>query len=64
MLVGHAGADDAGVYRVSDDMALVLTVDYFTPLVDDAYDRGQPALPVSTSVTLGLASEQVILLPN
>jgi selenide,water dikinase len=43
VLVGHAGSDDAGVYRVSDDLALVLTVDYFTPIVDDPYDFGRVA---------------------
>jgi selenide,water dikinase len=43
VLVGHAGSDDAGVYRLSDDVALVLTVDYFTPIVDDPYDFGRVA---------------------
>lgn len=32
--------DDAGVYRITDDMALVQTVDFFTPIVDDPYDFG------------------------
>jgi len=36
-------ADDAGVYRVSDDLALVQTVDFFTPIVDDPYMFGQIA---------------------
>lgn len=36
-------ADDAGVYRVSDDLALIQTVDFFTPIVDDPYMFGQIA---------------------
>ncbi len=36
-------ADDAGVYRVSDDLAIIQTVDFFTPIVDDPYWFGQIA---------------------
>ena len=43
MLVGHATSDDAAVYRLSDEQALVATVDYFTPIVDDPYDFGRIA---------------------
>lgn len=43
MLVGIETADDAGVYLVRDDLALVQTVDFFTPIVDDAYDYGRIA---------------------
>jgi len=43
LLVGSATADDAGVYRVTDDLALVQTVDFFTPIVDDPYDFGRIA---------------------
>lgn len=39
-LVGAALADDAAVYRLSDDLALVATVDYITPVVDDPYTWG------------------------
>ena len=35
LLVGHETADDAAVYRVSDELAIVSTVDFFTPIVDD-----------------------------
>ncbi len=41
--MGVATADDAGVYRLNDDVALVQTVDYFTPIVDDARDWGRIA---------------------
>lgn len=43
LLVGIGGADDAGVYRISDDVALVQTVDFFTPIVDEPYDWGRIA---------------------
>ncbi|KUO97217.1 selenide, water dikinase [Ferroacidibacillus organovorans] len=43
LLVGLETSDDAGVYRLSDTLALVQTVDYFTPIVDDPYDFGQIA---------------------
>lgn len=43
VLVGNATADDAGVYRLADDRALVLTVDFFTPIVDDPRDFGRIA---------------------
>ena len=36
--------DDAGVYRLSDDLAIIQTVDFFTPIVDDAYAFGQIAV--------------------
>jgi len=38
-----ATADDAGVYKISDDLALIQTVDFFTPIVDDPYDFGRIA---------------------
>src|SRR3954452_11553514 len=43
VLVGSDTADDAGVYRLSDDLALVQTVDFFTPIVDDPYAFGRIA---------------------
>ena len=43
LLVGLDRADDAGVYRVSDELALVQTVDFFPPMVDDPYSFGQIA---------------------
>jgi selenide,water dikinase len=43
VLVGHGTADDAGVYRLTPDLALVQTVDFFTPIVDDPYDFGRIA---------------------
>ncbi len=43
VLVGSTTADDAAVYRLSADLALVLTTDFFTPVVDDPYDFGAVA---------------------
>ena len=43
VLVGVGTSDDAGVYRLSSDLALVQTVDFFTPIVDDPYDFGRIA---------------------
>jgi selenide,water dikinase len=43
LLVGFDGADDAGVYLLRDDLAIVQTVDFFTPIVDDPYDYGRIA---------------------
>jgi selenide,water dikinase len=43
VLVGFDHSDDAGVYQISPDQALVQTVDFFTPVVDDAYTFGQIA---------------------
>jgi selenide,water dikinase len=43
VLVGLSRADDAGIYRVSNDLALIQTVDFFTPVVDDPYWFGQIA---------------------
>lgn len=43
LLVGLERADDAAVYRVSDDLALVQTVDFFPPMVDDPFSFGQIA---------------------
>ena len=43
LIVGFETADDAGVYRLRDDLALVQTLDFFTPIVDDPYDYGRIA---------------------
>ena len=49
VLVGFDHADDAGVYQISPDTALVQTVDFFTPIVDDPYTFGQIAATNSLS---------------
>lgn len=42
-MIGFDTADDAGVYKISDELALVQTVDFFTPIVDDPFTFGQIA---------------------
>lgn len=49
VLVSTTSADDAGVYKISDDLALVQTVDFFTPVVDDPYQFGAIAAANSLS---------------
>ena len=49
LLVGVATSDDAAVYKVSDELALIQTVDFFTPVVDDPYLFGQIAAANSLS---------------
>lgn len=49
VLVGFDTSDDAGVYRVADELALVQTVDFFTPIVDDPFNFG--AIAASNSLS-------------
>ena len=49
LLVGTETCDDAGVYRLSDDLALVQTLDFFPPVVDDPFAYGQIAAANSLS---------------
>ncbi len=49
LLVGVSTADDAGVFRLRDDLAIVQTVDFFTPIVDDPFDYGRIAAVNSLS---------------
>lgn len=49
VLVGLETHDDAGVYKIAEDKAIIQTVDFFTPIVDDPYDYGQIAAANSLS---------------
>lgn len=49
VLVGHETSDDAGVYQLTDEIAIIQTVDFFTPIVDDPYMFGQIAAANSLS---------------
>jgi len=49
LLVGTETCDDAGVYRLNDTTALIQTLDFFTPIVDDPYDFGRIAAANSLS---------------
>ena len=57
ILVDFTTADDAGVYRWSDDSALVQTVDFFTPIVDDPYLFGQIAAANALSDVYAMGGE-------
>jgi selenide,water dikinase len=55
VLVGHATSDDAAVYRISDELALILTTDFFTPIVDRPYDFGAVAAANALSDVYAMA---------
>jgi selenide,water dikinase len=59
VLVGFEGSDDAGVYRLRDDLALVQTVDFFTPIVDDPFAFGQIAAANALSDVYAMGGEPV-----
>lgn len=62
LLVGLAPFDDAAVYRLSDDMALVSTTDFFPPLVDDAADYGAIAAANACSDVYAMGGRVVVAL--
>lgn len=59
VLVGFDKADDAGVYRISAEQALVQTVDFFTPIVDDPYTFGQIAATNSLSDVYAMGGKPI-----
>src|ERR1700724_3423246 len=61
-LVGAALADDAAVYQVSPDMALVATVDYITPVVDDAFTWGGIAAANALSDVYAMGARPIFAL--
>jgi selenide,water dikinase len=62
VLVGPETADDAAVYRLTDELALVLTVDFFTPIVDDPYAFGQIAAANALSDVYAMGGRPVAML--
>jgi selenide, water dikinase len=62
LLVGAATADDAAVYRLRDDLALVQSVDFFTPIVDDPYDFGRIAAANALSDLYAMGAEPALAL--
>ena len=62
MLVGSATADDAGVFRLDRDRALVQTVDFFTPIVDDAFAYGQIAAANALSDVFAMGGRPITAL--
>lgn len=62
VLVGFDTADDAGVYRIAPDLALALTVDFFTPIVDDPATFGSIAAANSLSDLYAMGARPVVAL--
>ena len=57
VLVGTAAPDDAGVYRLREDLAVIFTIDFFTPVVDDAYTFGEIAAANALSDVYAMGGE-------
>jgi selenide,water dikinase len=62
LIVGFATSDDAGVYRLAPDLALVQTVDFFTPIVDDPYDFGRIAAANALSDIYAMGARPIVAL--
>src|SRR5213594_580538 len=62
LMVGLGAADDAAVYRISDDLALVETVDFFPPVVDDAWTWGAVAATNAMSDVYAMGGEVLFAL--
>ena len=62
VLVGFGTADDAGVYRLRDDLAIVQTVDFFTPIVNDPFDFGRIAAANALSDVYAMGATPVCAL--
>jgi len=62
LLVGTENSDDAAVYRLSPDLAIIVTVDFFTPVVDDPYLFGQIAAANALSDVYAMGGRPLIAL--
>ena len=62
VLVGTETSDDAAVYKLTEDIAIVLTVDYFTPIVDDPYIFGQIAAANALSDVYAMGGRPLAML--
>jgi selenide, water dikinase len=62
LLVGLGQSDDAAVYRITDDLAIVQTVDFFPPIVDDPYTYGAIAATNSMSDVYAMGGEVLFAL--
>lgn len=62
ILVGNETADDAAVYRLNDDQALVATTDFFMPIVDDPYDFGRIAATNAISDIYAMGARPIMAL--
>src|ERR1041385_9094584 len=62
LLVGTEAADDAAVYRLNDEQALVATTDFFTPIVDDPFDFGRIAATNAISDVYAMGARPILAL--
>lgn len=62
LLVGIETSDDAAIYKVTDDIAMIQTVDFFTPIVDDPYMFGQIAAANALSDVWAMGGEPTVAL--
>ena len=62
VLVGSSTADDAAIYKMSDDLALVLTTDFFTPIVDGPRDFGRVAAANALSDVYAMGGTPIMAL--
>jgi|SRR3990170_511007 len=62
VLVGSSNGDDAGIYRISDEIAVVLTADFFTPIVDDPYWFGAISAANSLSDVWAMGAKPLVAL--
>jgi selenide,water dikinase len=62
LLVGIATADDAAVYRLNDEQALIATTDFFMPIVDDPYDFGRIAATNAISDVYAMGGRPILAL--
>src|SRR3984957_11399449 len=62
LLVGIETADDAGVYKLNDEQALIATTDFFMPIVDDPYDFGRIAATNAISDVYAMGGRPIMAL--
>ena len=62
LLVGISTGDDAAVYKMRDDMAIVSTVDFFPPIVDDPFKFGEIAATNALSDVYAMGAKPIIAL--
>lgn len=62
LLVGAASSDDAAVYRISDELALIATTDFFMPIVDDPFDFGRIAAANALSDVYAMGGNPILAL--
>ena len=64
LLVGTEAGDDAAVYRINDDTALIFTVDFFPPITDNLYDYGAIAAAIDDAIGMPGAVTRIPITPQ